>query len=342
MAVQDRTNAVQGEYVRLYRTFLFNGNFYPFQIGQEPKVEIVKEDGSVLSNLTSSSERLGLYYADWLVPVDLPVGKYYDRWTYSYQNSEEKSEMSYFNVDKSDTFMSFSANTTSMEISDKMRSMVAALDNDFIYEAQHIPLYWEQLNRTDDPAKLNAAYRNWNLDPKPVVRLNGQLIPNGWIADYEGGNIFFANPPSENDDVTVSYNFAYFSKAEIVSFLNEGLRAMNAVPPASYTYSNLQQIPKQWEYGVLLVAAIHALRRIIMGLTFQEKSIIFGEDPERANAASSKFQTLYQDYNQLWIELSKGIKKTLPMSALNVQPEFTLPGGRARWFRYLYTTTAGG
>jgi hypothetical protein len=219
--------------------------------------------------------------------------------------------------------------------------MITALSQDFIYEVQHIPLYWEQLNRTEDAAKLNAAYGNWNEDPKPVVRINGLLTPGGWIADYAGGNIFFATPPSEGDDITVSYNFAYFSQADLAGFLKEGLRAMNAVPPASYTYNSIQQIPRNWEYGVLLVGAIHALRRIILGLTLQEKSIIFGEDREKADAAYQKFQTLYQDYNTLWLEISKDIKRTLPMIGVNVMPEYTLPGGRARWFRYLYTTTAG-
>jgi hypothetical protein len=342
MAVQDRTNAVQGEVVRLFRTFIYNGNFYPFQVGSEPVVEIVREDGHVLATITSEVERIGLYYADWTVPVDLPIGRYYDRWTYAFVNQESKTEMTYFDVNKSDTFMSFSANSVSMAVSDKMLSMIYALNNDFIYEVQHIPLYWEQLNRTEDSTKLNAAYRNWNPDPKPIVRVNGAMLVNGWIADYAGGNVFFATPPQETDDVLASYNFAYFSQADLVGFLTEGLRAMNAIPPASYTYANIQQIPRHWEYGILLVAAIHALRRIIMGLSFQEIAIIFGEDPERANAAYQKFQTLYQDYNTLWLEISKGIKKTLPMMGVNVQPEFTLPGGRARWFRYLYTTTAGG
>jgi hypothetical protein len=343
MSVQDRMSAVQGEYVRLPRTFLYNGDFYSFQAGSEPTVDIVRADGSVIMSSRATLERIGQYYVDWLVPVDQPLGRYYDRWnfTYPYPDDEPRSEMTYFDVALSDTFMNFSASTTSMEISDKMRSMVMALENDFIYETQHIPLYWEQLARTEDATKFNGAYRNWRRDPKPLVRMNGMLLFNGWIADYDGGNIFFASAPGEGDDVMVSYNFAYFSQSELIGFLQEGLRAMNAIPPASYTYNNIQQIPRHWEYGVLLVAAIHALRRIIMGLTIQEKSIIFGESREAADAAYQKFQQLYQDYSTLWLEISKGIKKTLPTMGVNVQPEFTLPGGRSRWFRYLYTTTVG-
>jgi hypothetical protein len=339
MAVQDRNSAVQGEVVRLFRTFLFNGNLYQMQ--DLPTVEIVTEDGTVLDNLTAATDSLGLYYADWTVPFDLPVGKYHDRWTYSYDTETTNQETSYFQVYTSDTWLSFTGSTSSNEMTDKMRTLIRALENDFIYESQHIPLYWEQGMHTADAAKLNFAYGNWRDEPKPIVRKNGRILEDGWLADYKG-NVFFQEPPDDTDDIHVTYTFSYFSEEELAGFINEGLRAMNSLPPASWSYRSVNTTPQYWDYGILLMAAVHAMRRLVMGLNFQERSIIFGEDPERARAAQSNFQQLYQDYSSLWKEISEGIKKALPATGMVIVPEYTLPGGRSRWYRYLYTTSAGG
>jgi len=338
MAVQDRNTAVQGEVVRLTRTFVFNGSLWAMT--NIPTVEIVKEDGTVLDNLVSVTEAIGMYYADWTVPQDLDPGKYFDRWTYTYEGFSESQETAYFQVHTADTWMSFTGGLETMEVTNRMAVLLRALENDFIYEAQHIPVYWEQALLTADPTKRNLAYPNWRKDPVPVVRKNGLITDQGWVVDYKG-NMFFQDAPDETDDINVSYTFAYFSTEELAGFLNEGLRAMNALPPASWTYRNVNQVPFHWEYGILIVAAMFAMRRLIMGLNFQERSIIFGEDPDRARAAQQNFKDLYQEYSDVWKEVSAGIKKTLPTTGMVVVPEYTLPGGRARWYRYLYTTSAG-
>jgi hypothetical protein len=138
------------------------------------------------------------------------------------------------------------------------------------------------------------------------------------------------------DNVNVTYRFAYFSDEEILSFLNLGLSMMNSMPPSSTTYRNLLTSPVEWNAPILLYASITALKRLIFGLNFQEKMIIFGE-PENARNAITSFQDLYKDYSTLWTEQSKNAKtKKLPGMSQYVTPEYTLPGGRSRWFRYLY------
>jgi hypothetical protein len=79
---------------------------------------------------------------------------------------------------------------------------------------------------------------------------------------------------------------------------------------------------------VILYAALQALRKVIFGFTWQERAIIFGEKPEDAQRFIDNCKTLYTDYSAMWTELSKGIKKRLPGIAVNVTPEYTLPGGR--------------
>ena len=58
---------------------------------------------------------------------------------------------------------------------------------------------------------------------------------------------------------------------------------------------------------------------------------------EAARAAQATLKDLYATYTELWAEFAKNVKTLkLPGSAIYVTPEYTLPGGRSRWFRYLY------
>jgi len=192
--------------------------------------------------------------------------------------------------------------------------------------------------------KYNFAYQNWNRDPRPIVRVNNRIVDDGWHADYNG-NIYFDGLMTPEDSINAAFHFAYFSQEEILSFLNLGLKMMNTVPPASETYSNLTLMPREWDAPVLLYAAITALKRLIFGLNFQEKAIIFGKPDEfaRTQSAIDNFKALYADYSETWTEVKKDVKtRKLPGIAMYVTPEYTLPGGRSRWFRYLYKSGADG
>ena len=163
-------------------------------------------------------------------------------------------------------------------------------------------------------------------------------MDDGWFVDWNG-RIFFDGLMAPEDSVNVYYKFAYFSDEEILSFLNMGLQMMNSKPPASIYYPTLVGMPPEWTAPVLLYAAIIALKRLIFGLNFQEKMIIFGT-PEEARAAIATFQQLYQDYVTTWTDIAAAAK-TLKLygMAQYVSPEYTLPGGRSRWFRYLYKSS---
>jgi hypothetical protein len=184
----------------------------------------------------------------------------------------------------------------------------------------------------------SLAYQNWNKDWRPITRINNRIVDDGWTVDYNG-RVFFDGLMAPEDSVNMMYRFAYFSDDEILSFLDFGLQMMNSMPPASVTYSNLLTMPIEWNAPVLLYAAILALKRLIFGLNFQEKRVIFTspEAPDGSKEAIQNFKDLYTDYSTLWKEMSENAKtKKLPGMSLYVTPEYTLPGGRARWFRYMY------
>lgn len=481
MSLQTRTTALQNEMVRLYFRFINDGLLTnPYN---QPVVEILDTDGvTVIATVNAQLENTGVYYADWFVPKNLPLGQYYDRWTFQWDSASSVQEIiMIFDVHSLETYINFLSNGISYQTSNRAIQLSSDLENDFIYEAQHIPVYWEQamriqqenqkkrlknyyyftvtslnpnayegdIYRTEnnkqftvmmslpvssssssshsystisstsslepissttsstsslttnsskttvsesmysesiedqstesqyvplviltctgsfappDSGKLflvtgsgsnvliystysvktskfstiyNLAYKNWNIDYRPIVRLNTRIIDDGWHTDYEG-RIYLDGMLTPEDSINVHYKFAYFSKEELLSFLQFGLHMMNSIPPASDSYTSLSSSPSLWNPGILLMAAITALKRLVFGLNWQEKMIIFGT-PEQAQNAQQKFQELYSSYNELWMEFGKNVKtKKLPGIAQYVTPEYTMPGGRSRFFRYLY------
>jgi hypothetical protein len=490
MSVQTRTTALQNEVVRLYCRFIRDGILV--NPAGQPLVEIIDCNGvTVLDTVATQIENSGVYYADWYVPANLPLGDYYDRWTYQWDADSSVEEMvMIFNVFSLESYINFLNKGQAIKRSNRANQLITDLANNFIYEAMHIPVYWEQGMRirqdhqhkrrksfyyftledgpyfakegdiyfhngqkftvfqdlveesssstdssssssvdssssggstssssssssegfstssstssssfdtssstsqdlddhldppyvvktiltmvgTGDPldsgtltlqegcgspsinftevAKKESffstiydfAYHNWNMCPRPIVRKNNRIVDDGWHADYEG-KIYVDGLMAPEDFINVSYNFAYFSEDELLSFLKFGLQMMNGVPPSSDTYATLETAPLDWDPGILLWAAITALKRLVFGLNFQEVMLIYGgpdniNSEDSARAAQQSFKDLYADYTDLWAEFAKNVKTLrLPASAIYVTPEYTLPGGRSRWFRYLY------
>lgn len=495
MAIQTRTTALQNEIVRLYCYFNRDG-VLANPLGQ-PLIEIIDSDGvTVLDTVNAVLENTGTFYADWYVPKNLPLGDYYDRWTYQWDSASGAEEQTMiFSVHTFDSYINFISRGVSTKTSNRASQLLMDLANDFIFEAQHIPVYFEQGHRlqqenqqkrvksyyyftldhgydaeegaiyfsngqrftvfssisessssseteessssssilslssesvnntsssssstslssessssstsssssssidsssstsnavtttttteytkqiiltcvgTGDPAssgtlslvsgtgattinftsvskkgaKLSTvygfAYRNWQQDPKPLVFLNKHKTDDGWHVDYDG-KIYWDSLMAPEDSVNINYQFAYFSKEELLSFLMLGLKQMNSIPPASDTYSSLESAPSVWDSAILIWAAITALKRLIFGWSFQEKRIVYGR-PEEAAQALALWQDLYKSYQEIWIENAKNVKtRKLPGMLINVTPEYTLPGGRSRWFRYLFKTSA--
>lgn len=375
MTIQTRNTALQGEYVRLYCKFIQDGllvdphkapevfvtdNTYyqassssstPSTSSSTSSYSGVDDLSSQSSSLSSSSatsgfsfgpfvaqkENTGIWYVDWLVPDALPIGMYYDVWKFNWE-LEDRTTTKIFeiHVNRSDSLVNSDSPAIAYKVGDMLYGMINDLSNNFIYEAMHIPVYWEQGYQTGDNRTYNFAFGNWNQDPRPIVRVNQKIRLGGWTTN-NNGNVFFNENLDPEDLVYAQYYFRYFKDEEILDFLNMGLYALNATPPASIYYSSLNNAPYEWRFGVILYAAIRALQRLVFGLNFQEKSLIFSETPEGVQQAINNFKGLYSDYNALWIEVKKDVK-TLKLPGLGqiVTPEYTLPGGRSRWFRYLY------
>jgi hypothetical protein len=461
MSVQTRTTALQNEIVRLYCTFERDGRLA--DPSTQPAVNIIDTDGvTLLSSVKAVKETTGIWYADYFIPAELPLGQYYDEWTFQWSGQATVREKTFlFSVHSLDTYVNFVSPAIDHDISPNVVQLMKDLKNDFIYEAQHIPVYWEQGMRVQEECQdkrvkkyyyftlpageyeiyagdvyvnngqkftvwqdvisensssstcsdsdsystssntessdstnsgstsdvycppeypdvlvavgsgapdasgtltlfegegqatisfvsveekisnfstiYNFAYKNWNQDPRPILRLNNRIVDDGWFADYNG-NIYIDGIIYPEDSVNLTYQFACFSDEELLAFLRLGLMQMNATPPASDFYSSLAQAPQSWWPGILLYAAVTALKRLVFGLNFREKAVIFArpDDPDFAQTVIGNLKDLYQDYNNTWNEVRVDIKKKLQPTGIYVTPEYTLPGGRSRWFRYLY------
>jgi len=161
MSLQTRTTAIQNEIVRLYFTFQKDG-MLSSPDGQ-PSVEILDTDGvTILASLAPQKQHEGIYYVDYYVPANLPLGSYYDRWTYQWTNVAGVVETTnIFEVHSLDTYINFISDATDLNISDRMSQLMRDLTNDFIYEAQHIPVYWEQgmrVQQEDQQKRIKNYY----------------------------------------------------------------------------------------------------------------------------------------------------------------------------------------
>jgi hypothetical protein len=348
---QSRATAMRGDFVRLFCTFMRDGVLY--DPTAQPQVRIVTND-YVQESTSSSSETnpvgisssssegddpttghgpfyavrmyTGMWYVDWFVPIDAPLGDYFDIW-YFQLGSQEAMEKKTFNfeVHSADAYVNFESNPIVITTGRVAVTLINAMKTNLIAEACDIPVYWEQGVKIGNN-KLNFAYKNWIKEQPTLLRVNNK-ISEIWTPDFNGGAIIH-RPIDPEDMFYAHYHFSYFSDEDLLSFLNEGMWMMNATPPATQAYGNLASIPFNWRAGVILYASMQALRRIIFGFTFQERAIIFGEKPEDAQRFIDNCKTLYSDYNTMWAEIRKDIKKALPAISIQITPEYTMPGGR--------------
>jgi hypothetical protein len=359
---QSRETAMRGDYVRLFCTFSRNGVLSDPMT--QPQVRIVtnnyatestsssSETSGVLpadSSSTSSSGDdngtgfgpfyavkmyVGVWYVDWFVPEDAALGDYFDMWHFQFNGVDPFEKQTFrFTVHNGDAFVNFETSASVSRMGNAGLSLVNGLKTNLIEQACDIPVYWEQ-GMVIGSNKLNFAFKNWRRDQPVLLRKNNKLVES-WTPDFAGGAVTERIIDPE-DMFYAHYHFSYFSDDDLLSMLNEALWVMNATPPASQTYSSIANIPFVWRGGIVLYAAMQALRKVIFGFTWQERAIIFGEKPEDAQRFIDNCKSLYSDYSTMWMELRKDIKKTLPSISVNVTPEYTLPGGRSRWMRYMY------
>ncbi|MFA7365463.1 MAG: hypothetical protein WCZ12_03890, partial [Patescibacteria group bacterium] len=188
---------------------------------------------------------------------------------------------------------------------------------------------------TEDKRTYYFTFPRWNQSAQVRVYRNKSLIQDGLEVNYFKGYVRFTDPQSDFDLINADYNFKWFADEQLDDFLLSALRVFNQFPP--YTNYNLMNLPDRHIPSVIYKAATDALRHLMLCLQFQEPQQVFGGS-EKVQQAFSNFETLKKNYEEEWKLLFENKKKFgyIGLTKVIVTPEFTMPGGRSRWFRQLF------
>jgi len=200
---------------------------------------------------------------------------------------------------------------------------------------QKMPVYAEQVVFDRDRRRGKLTFGNWNQPAGVNVRRNNNLMGSGYEVDYLKGEILLDIAAESTDVIDIDYNFKWLDGDTIENFVRSGVGRVNSYPPISaYAVGN---IPERFIAPVTWGATVEAIRSIIMDLLHQQPQIVFG-GPDGAHKALDYLDGLKKNYEEdlkTLLELKKFGPYTNLMSTIIV-PEYTLPGGRSRWFRYLF------
>lgn len=267
----------------------------------------------------------GFYYYDWDIPNSLPVGTYTAVVSGSVDGTPNAMS----------TYISIVAagSPTPEGATQREVGLIDGL-NVYIDPINKIPIYNELARRSQDGTIFRFNWPRWNMG-NPEIRRNRKVITEGFQLDMDAGVVTFDRPQHETDVVQASYNFRLFSTNDMRRFIMDALNQINLEAPG--TVYSVENVPDNW-VGVLLMGATkNAMKAAIQKLTFQEPRTIYG-DPELAKEAIETYKALKENNEKEFAEEKKKLKRSRwPRPASVVSPEFTLPGGRARWFRYLFS-----
>lgn len=293
-------------------------------------VNVYDPDGiEVESDQPTEKIEIGRYAYEWEIPSTETPGLHTIKVTYVQELPTESIESVF-----TEQFVVTSAGGSYL---DTMVLASRALLESFIGKTQAIAVYNETGRLDGNRQVAEFVFPRWNQTAGARVYVNGSRSELEYDVDYYKGRISFTNALSQYDNVTADYNFRWFTDGELDAFIQQAIQVFNSYTPHSYYL--LWDIPARFGATVIEQAAVFALRRLMMDLMFQEPAKVFG-GMDRAEKIFGQLETLKQNYeaelNKLYEQKKRGpyvgLTKTITV------PEFTLPGGRSRWFRYLFSS----
>lgn len=204
--------------------------------------------------------------------------------------------------------------------------------------------------------KENASiYRTINADYNPIAYsrdgdiveyTDGYNYSDGLKIKYNfDGDIFFINDNGlptaiqSYDTVFCTYYVKAFTMQHMNSALYLALQTINAQPGSS-KYQNVADAPYYYDPAIIYGACYYLLRNLTVQLTQRQRRLLF-ED-----ADASMFSNIKEAASMYKEEFDKQLEK-LPIARYPgirgiVVPEFNMPGGRSRFFRYIWNISTSG
>lgn len=272
----------------------------------------------------------GFYYYDWEIPNSLTVGTYTGRITGTVQDVPS-AITSYIQILEA-------GSETPTDDSQRAADIIAALGK-YIGQVQTIPVYNELARSNRSRTTFQLTWPRWNLG-NHIIRLNQEYLDStDYTLNLDTGTITFPSALDSSDQVWATYNFKWFTNLQLLGFVSDAVSQINLEPPAStYTIDNY---PDTWNGVVMMGASKNAIKSILMSLTLQEPSTVFGgrDNPDRLKEAIELLKTLKENNEKEFTADKKTLKTKglYPKTSVIVSPIYTMPGGRSRWWRYLFS-----
>lgn len=284
---------------------------------------------TAVSEASAEKVKSGAYVFEWDIPEDQDKGKYTLTWYYEIDGEEFTKTESIIVAEDVENSKLYSGRILLFR-----QSLELLIDC-----AQSIPVMFQEPKSSKDNQNFYWTKGLWNVVPDTTIYRNQNVITTGFKINYFKGLVTFDTPLTSHDVVNADYNFRWFSDEQLDRFLSNGIHKVNSFAPA--TFYALQNIPERYAVSVLYGAAVDALRTLMFCLNWQQPQQYFG-GTEGAQQAFSQMDTLKKNYEETLMKLLEQ-KKFFPYRGLTkavVVPEYTLPGGRSRWFRYLFSGSA--
>lgn len=293
-------------------------------------VKIKDQNGDIILTKTPDQIKTGYYIYEWLVGSDVETGEYTVLWEYDL-GTETMTEVQSINVVETGDGSKFSGG--------RLYMMRVALEN-FLSSSQRVPVYYEQAKPSSDNQTFRFTFPRWNQTTGCKIYKNGKIVTSGLEINYFKGEIVFDYPLLPEETVHADYNFRWFEDEQLNAYIINGINMYNHTTP--FTGYNYENIPDGSITGVLYKATADALRQQIADLMFQQPQIVFGQngDGNAADAAAkirSDLESLKKNFEGDWKYIFEQKKLgRYPSIWVSIPMNFTLPGGRSRWFRMMF------
>lgn len=211
------------------------------------------------------------------------------------------------------------------------------------------------------------TFPNWNYWPRPELRINShsddgasssmatlsdhasitRTVDGGsndyaagltYKLDYQG-RAYFTNtagtpiPVQEYNFVLANYSVKLFTGAEMNNALNMALQNINALPGVPKVAS-VTSAPMWWDAAIIAGATYYLLRALLTRLTNRETRLLIQDPDDKFIEELRQTAKMYKDD---FDELLKTLPKSrYPATLAVVTPEYVMPGGRSRMFRYIW------